>query len=66
MMVIVSEGLGFASNSLSVTTSPDTDALLELVAPVISETAVSVDAASFGAPPPSEIPPELVLSKFAG
>ena len=66
VMVKVSEGFGLASNNFKVTTSPDTDALLELVAPEISVTAVIEDAANFGAPPPRLTPPELVLSRSAG
>ena len=66
MMVMVSEGFGFASNKVRVTTAPDTDALLELVAPESSVTVEIAVAASFGAPPPRLTPPELVLSRSAG
>lgn len=66
MMLIVFDGFGVASKSFNTTTSPVTDALLELVFPRSSEMVVRVDAARIGAPPPRETPPELVFSKFAG
>ena len=51
--------------SLQLETPPDTDAVLELVAPESSVTVEIADAASFGAPPPRLTPPELVLSRSA-
>lgn len=64
VIVMLSEGFGFASKSLSVTIDPDTEADKEFVLPAASVTRPEV-AETIGAPPPSETPPELVLSGFA-